>query len=154
MGLVGNIIVRLVVIGWGLCVAFLSAGLFIGIGYYTDVMAPIGPETDRAVRGLASLLVGLFWSPYVAAAAFAPAAVIILLAEGFRVRSLTANVALGALVALLAFWLHRDFSTAATRSTGPLVVVLSMGFIGGAAYWLIAGRSAGRWLEVPQRRPK
>ena len=32
----------------------------------------------------------------------------------------------------------------------PLVVLLATGFVGGFFYWLIAGRSAGKWLDMPE----
>ena len=114
-------------------------------------MVPIGPQTDRATRAVASLLVGLGWSPAIASAAFLPSLPVVAVTEWLRLRGMTTNIALGGVTALGVWWLNMDFATASARANGALVVVLALGFVGGFCYWLVAGRNAGTWLDERRR---
>ena len=146
----GHLIVRLVPIFLGLVLAFLAAGVFIGYGFYAGVIDPAF-DIDPHLRGdsLIVLLTGAVWSPFIAAVALGPALIIIAMAEFLKMRSLIANLVAGALASLFVFWAEFDTSTVTGLTEGPLLVVLATGFIGAFAYWLVAGRNAGKWLERP-----
>lgn len=107
----------------------------------------MSPDADREALGIASFLIGLVWSPVIASAALFPALLAVIAGEWLRLRSLTANVALGGAAAFFTYWLRTDIATAEMRTSGALVVVLALGFVGGFFYWLVAGRNAGRWLD-------
>jgi hypothetical protein len=147
---IANLIIRLVPIIFGLLLAFLAAGLFLGYGFYSNVIDPAF-EIDPQLRhdGFIVFVTGLAWSPFIAIAALGPAAIIIAIAEILNLRSLIANVLAGGLVSLIAFWSSSQASSFNGLSDGPLIVVTATGFIGGFVYWLVAGRKAGRWLVTP-----
>jgi hypothetical protein len=96
-------------------------------------------------------LFAIFGAPFVLAAIAAPAALAIVVGEAMRWRGLVANLLLGGLVALFAGWRHFGGGAALDVPRGVILVLLSAGFVAGFAYWLIAGRSAGRWLDPPRR---
>ncbi|MEC9343643.1 MAG: hypothetical protein VYD64_07325 [Pseudomonadota bacterium] len=155
MQFLGNLIVRAVPVLLGLVLAFVAAGLFLGFGFYAEVVDPVF-DVDPRIRhdGVIVLLTGLAWSPFIAAAAMGPALVIIAVAEVLKLRGLVTNTLAGGMVALFVYWAGHgsaDPSGSAGRSLsdGALIVLLATGFIGGLVYWLIAGRSAGKWLEKP-----
>ena len=78
----------------------------------------------------------------------APAMVSVLLAEMFSIRSWIYHALAGAVSALL------PWSLAPTAFEGPAFTapqIIAVGFVGGLAHWLIAGRRAG--LEEVRPRP-
>jgi hypothetical protein len=133
----------------GYIAAVVAAGLMLAFGLF-------GYEPDPEHRFLftASVVVWSFWA---GAAAFVPAVVAIVLAEAFGWRSILYWLAVGGGIGLLAEqfadrYHGLDF---ADRRT---IVFLAAGFVGGFAYWLIAGRLAGIEVEpapseVPARQP-
>ena len=150
MQFLGHLIVRLVPIVTGLVLAFVGAGVFLGFGFYSEMIDPVfQPDAGTPASGVIVFLLAVLWSPFIAAAAIGPAAVLIVLAEWLRLRGLVSNVVLGGLAALLAFWIHFDLAPGMKLSDGTLVVVAATGFIAGFFYWLVAGRSAGKWLDRP-----
>lgn len=93
------------------------------------------------------LVFGFFSSFYVASLALLPAAIAIAIAELMRWQGLTINLVLGGFVALFTGITSYNVQHAnGLPSEGTLIVLLAAGFIGGFFYWLIAGRSAGRWM--------
>jgi hypothetical protein len=123
------------------CVAagfMLAFGLF---GYEAD------PET-RFFFGL-SVFIWTFWA---GAAAFVPALVAIILGEVLAWRSVLYWLAVGGGIGLVAgqfFDRYRDLDLTDRRT----VVLLAAGFVGGFAYWLVAGRLAGARDPFPPARP-
>lgn len=164
MQTLGHFIVRLVAIFFGLFVAMLAAGIFLAFGLFAGAFADFFTElelafqTDLGETGplVAALVMfaGFITSIEVFAVALFPATVAIVIAELARWRGLTINLLLGGVVALAAgtsgyAWRHEGLP-----SDGTLVVLLATGFIAGFFYWLIAGRSAGMWLDEGTRRPQ
>ena len=149
MRFIGNLIVRLVAIGLGLVFAYLCCGLFIGMGFYAEMVRPAIDPPASGGEGVIAILSGLIWSPIVAMAATGPALALIAFAEPLRLRGLFANLVIGAIAALLSFWLATGRALEPNISQGALAVLLATGFVGGFAYWLVAGRNAGRWLDPP-----
>lgn len=147
MRTVGHIIVRLVSIFLGLALAFLAAGAFLGLGFFNHVIDPALAGEEIGGRGFFTFLLAFIWSPFIAAVALGPALLLIAIAELGRWRGFIVNMALGALAALFTFWLNDNPASGQGLAQGTLVVLLATGFVGGAGYWLIAGRKAGAWLD-------
>jgi hypothetical protein len=75
-------------------------------------------------------------------AALVPAAIAIVLAEIFVWRTWLADIALAlAVTGALSWLLDRAANPALPRPTAAIAA----GIVAGLAYWLIAGRGAGRW---------
>lgn len=140
----------------GYCAA-VGAGAFFAAVAVVNVGAPTLPndiETGLHTLVLATTLsiAGFQWS-------FVPAAVAIAVTEGLKIRGFVAYLIIGVVVGFLMALPVRSIV-----GGGPIpplnfdLLRLSMasGAVGGLIYWVIAGRTAGRWLEMrwfePNRR--
>ncbi len=146
MALLGHFIVRLVQILFAIAFGAFAAALFLSIGYVREFAGPAFADAagEQANTVLITVL-ALFSGPFVFAGVLGPALVAVATSEILHWRGLIANLVLGGLVALYAGWRH--YGGEFDPSRGALAVLLSAGFVAGLAYWLIAGRSAGRWLD-------
>lgn len=165
MQLIGHFIVRMVVISFGIFTALIAASLFLSFGtlggmfeqFFIDLNYVFDGElrdTDPLVTILV-ILFGFFSSFYVASIALMPIVIAIAIAELMAWRGLTINFVLGGLVSLFTGITSFSVANAASiPSEGTLIVLLATGFIGGFFYWLIAGRSAGKWLGEGEKRNK
>ncbi|UOM36405.1 hypothetical protein [Acuticoccus sp. I52.16.1] len=82
---------------------------------------------------------------------FWPAIIAATMMEGFKLRSVLASMLAGAAVGLI-----RAVPLGATMAgeappmdTAAAQLSIACGALGGLAYWAIAGRTAGQWLELP-----
>ena len=96
--------------------------------------------------------VSFFATSYIGATAFVPALLLILLAEIARMRSLLYYGVAGAVVGLASYFgsdieLRLENTTDVTPAGHPLQLAAAAGIVGGLAYWLFAGRNAGKWRE-------
>lgn len=85
-------------------------------------------------------------------AGFWASAAVIVLAEGLKWRGPVVYAIAGAAVGLVtALPLTAVFGGAPyeSASAGLMQLSVAAGSVGGFVYWLIAGRTAGRWLELP-----
>lgn len=73
---------------------------------------------------------------------FFPALAFIILAESFRWRSILAYLAAGGIIGLIAAETTIAFDGLAFADNLRLIAIAS-GFVGGAVYWVIAGKLAG-----------
>ena len=145
MALIG----RIIVITLGLMAAIMAAGVTLAIG----VVAPdwAGVDSDPFERvwffGFAFLA-----TSFVGAVALLPALLLIVIAEAARIRTFLYYGIGGALIALAGFF-GSDISSRLENTTDispvghGLQLAAAAGIIGGLVYWLIAGRSAGRWRD-------
>jgi hypothetical protein len=141
---------RIIVIAFAILVASLAAGVAIAMGL-------LGPQWqvfdgDVVERSTFSVFVA-FGAAFTGAAVFLPLIILITLAEAFRVRSILAYLAAGALMLVLAYYASGLAPPSYEESIDhppPLIphdteIAAAAGAVFGLTYWLIAGRNAGRW---------
>ncbi|PVB61586.1 translation initiation factor IF-3 [Labrenzia sp. 011] len=124
----------------GFVLALLVCGLFLAWGLFRVTH----PDQDP-LAFIAMTISGLVGASVIGATVLVPAAVLIVLAEAMRLRSLVFHVAAAGGLAFLIWTLGSETGTTDWRPGSP--VVLAAGFMGGAVYWLIAGRKSGTWFD-------
>jgi hypothetical protein len=143
---------RIIVIALALIVAIMAAGVTLAIG----IIAPDWPWLDSdPVERVSFFVVSFFATSFVGATAYVPAVLLIVVAEAGRMRSLLYYAAAGAAVGLASYFgsdveLRLENTTDVTPVFHPLQLAAAAGIVGGLAYWLLAGRNAGRWRERAQ----
>jgi len=143
---------RIFVILFSLIVSMIVAGIVLAIG----IIAPDWPWLDSdPVERVMFFTVSFFATSFVGASAFVPALLLIVVAEVARLRSLLYYAAAGAVVGLASYFgsnveLRLENTTDVTPVFHPLQLAAAAGIVGGLAYWLLAGRNAGRWREPQQ----
>lgn len=136
------IIVRLLVCSFAFFIAMIAAGLIATFGLYR------GLEGDAAYAGI---FAGTAIVAILLAAKFAltPFAAIFVLAEAFVVRSVLVFAVAGLLIAVAFAWV--EIGSEATFDDRRLLIAAAAGIVGGFVYWLLAGRSSGRYRERAYR---
>ncbi|TWG97912.1 hypothetical protein L598_000200000510 [Mesorhizobium sp. J18] len=137
---------RFFMIVFGFLAAILSASLFINL----LVISAFRFDAEQLPDALAGgLYVGVpLLAVFVGYLAFWPAAAVIVALEIFARRDWLFHALGGGVVGLVVsgyFWLEPQenaFSDAAL-----ILALIAAGMVGGIAYWMVAGRSAGRWLQ-------
>ncbi|QPC85996.1 hypothetical protein GA830_04035 [Mesorhizobium sp. NBSH29] len=137
---------RIVVILFGYLVGAIAAGAFLNF----LIIARLGLNPDEmrwALVGSAFVSVPVF-AFFVAYQAFIPAMLAIGATEFFKKRDWLVQALAGAAVALFVLGtVARSETTVSLTDLPVAMAVIASGLVGGIAYWLIAGRSAGRWRE-------
>lgn len=143
---------RIIVIAFALIVASMVAGIALAIG----IVAPEWPWFDSdPVERVKFFMVSFFATSFIGATAFVPAVLLVVVAEVVRLRSLLYYAAAGAVVGLASYFgsnveLRLENTTDVSPAFHPLQLAAAAGIVGGLAYWLLAGRNAGRWREPAQ----
>ena len=138
---------RIIVIIFGLLVAIMVAGITLAIGIVLPEWATMDSDpVERVIFFFAAF----FATSYVGAVAIFPAALVIVILEAARMRSFLYYGIGGALVALASYYgsdisVQLENTTDVTPVANTLQLAAAAGILGGLAYWLIAGRNAGRW---------
>lgn len=147
---------RFAVIIFGYAAAALVASAFLHVlllgsqGWIPDEIPPVIGKSLIVSIPLTALFVAYF--------SFFPSVAAILLAELLGGRSWLLHALGGAVVAAVAlglFWLaaeHTVYGPASLETTRFAAFVAGSGIVGGLAYWLVAGRSAGNW-QTKARSP-
>jgi hypothetical protein len=144
---------RIIVIIFGLLVAIIVAGIALAIGIVLPEWATMDSDPiERVIFFFAAF----FATSYIGAVAIFPAALVIVILESARMRSFLYYGIGGALVALASYYgsdisVQLENTTDVTPVGNTLQLAAAAGILGGLAYWLIAGRNAGRWRK--QRVP-
>lgn len=140
---------RIFVIVFALIVAIMIAGITLAVG----IIAPdwAGIDSDPVERVI-FFVVSFFATSLVGAVAMLPALVVIVISEAARMRSFLYYALGGALVGVASYFgsdisIRLENTTDVSPVNHALQLAAAAGIVGGLAYWLIAGRSAGRWRE-------
>lgn len=130
-------------------VASMAAGIAMAIGM-------LGPEWhgftgDFGERTGFWLLVA-FGAGFTGAVGLLPLAIMIALAETFKIRSLLVHAVAGAAMMVLGLYasgLSNPYEESIDHPPVPreAQIAAAAGIVFGLAYWAIAGRKAGRWRE-------
>jgi len=143
---------RIIVIAFALIVASMVAGIALAVG----IVAPEWPWFDSdPVERVKFFMVSFFATSFIGATAFVPAVLLVVVAEVMRLRSLLYYAAAGAVVGLASYFgsnveLRLENTTDVAPAFHPLQLAAAAGIVGGLAYWLLAGRNAGRWRAPAQ----
>jgi hypothetical protein len=150
MPLLGHMFMILI----GFCAASFAAAAIMSVGFIAPFWAA-APLSGYEREGLwiATWVTAIL----VAGLSFFPALVVILLAEGFRLRSVLFYGFVGAAIGFL----YSPFGTGAVRwwfevndqvvSRRPTELIVAAGIGAGLVYWAIAGRNAGKWRDLPPK---
>jgi H+/Cl- antiporter ClcA len=143
---------RILAIFFSLIVAMMIAGIVLAVGILVPDRSWLDADPVERVMFFA---VSFFATSYIGATAFVPAVLLIVVAEVMRLRNLLYYAAAGAVVGLTSFFgsnveLRLENTTDVTPVFHPLQLAAAAGIVGGLAYWLLAGRNAGRGREPAQ----
>jgi len=140
-----GVIVRFFVVLLAYWLACIAASLVLTIGTLTpdwDYWASVGLHSQGVwwIVGIGATVIGVI--------AMLPTLIVIVLAEGFALRSIVLYAALGGALALALFY-GLDFAgyvgTPDSFMARERQVLAAAGIAGGLVYWLFAGRTAGSW---------
>lgn len=146
-------------LAWRLLVivfAFLAASFAAGLVVVAAVMYPEWSSLDLGPidRDGFAIMAG-FGFIFVSGFALLPALVMALVTEAFGIRSILFYAIGGALFGLGVYLAFTQFDPAAMTFVGverrELEIMTGAGIVAGIVYWLLAGRSAGRWRGNGQR---
>lgn len=128
----------LFVIPLGFIAACLAAGIFIAVAAYgTGAL-----DRDTVIW---PAIFGVIAAPVIGGLVALPALVAIVLAELLSWRSVLAYLVAGGAAGLLAYLLADN--TAGLISDTDAQLSMTAGIVGGLAYWLVAGRTAGGYRQ-------
>lgn len=153
MDSVGRLILRVILIPLGYFAAVVVATLVIVIGSWN--LGPVAVTSDPDAQAIA-VFGFVFAAPILLvmllSVMWLPAAIGILISEGFAIRSWMFHAGNGAVSAWIGWSLFGYIDDSRIPLNRPLAVIAA-GLAGGLAYWAIAGWSAGFWRPV-FRRPE
>lgn len=142
-------LVRFAVIVLGFAVAALAASAFLHL--LVAGAAGLPPEDVSAVFTGPAIVSVPFVALFVAYFAFVPSIFVILAAEVLSLRGWLYHALAGGTVGLVAagavLWPQAAVPGDAMADAGLLGAIVGAGIVGGIAYWLVAGRLAGRWRD-------
>ncbi len=148
---VARFLLRLVLVPLGAAAAITVAMIVVLAAHWNEIIALANADPD--VQGnwlLAFILTGpilaILLSMTLVVTAM-PAAVGVLIAEAFAIRSWMFHAANGGLSAWIGWSIMQDAQDRYRFLMEPKVMVAA-GLAGGLAYWLIAGWTAGFWKPV------
>jgi hypothetical protein len=143
---------RLFVIIFAVVFASLAAGVAIAVGILGPQWQAIQADpVGRFFFGGLVVVGGVFTG----AISILPLAISIAVAETFKIRSVLINMAAGALLLLAGYYgsgfarpsYEESIDAAPPPVSRETQIAAAAGAIFGFAYWLVAGRNAGRWRE-------
>ena len=117
------------------------------------VLGPSAPDLPQGEAWPIIWFLILTASAFVAAFSFAPAAVVILVAESFSLRSVLVHAAAGGAIGLfcgytLGFVEYAPQFRIDTPFGTNFELMAAAGIAAGLVYWLIAGRTSGNWRSA------
>jgi len=142
---------RIIVIVFAVIVASIAAGIAIAMGLFGPQWHSVSGDVGERVMFWGAAFVG---ATGIGAVGLLPLAILIAIAETFKIRSLLAHAAAGAAVFVLGYYgsgLSRPYEESIDRPPPPISreaeISAAGGVVFGMVYWAIAGRKAGRWRE-------
>lgn len=147
----GRLLLRLLVVPLGAAIAIFVAVLVVIVAHWNRFMDLVATNAGGGDDLILVLFVAGPWIAFVisvsAVAMMLPAALGVLVAEVFAIRSWIFHAANGALSAWVGFTTMVQLNKPYDFYNGP-VIVIGAGIAAGFAYWLVAGWSAGFWKPV------
>jgi hypothetical protein len=147
MALIG----RIIVIVFAVPVASIATGIAIAMGIFGPQWHSVSGEIGDRIVFWSAAFIGATW---VGALGLLPLAILIAIAETFKIRSLLVHAVAGAALLLLVYYgggLARSYEESIDRAPPPISreteITAAAGIVFGLVYWAIAGRKAGRWRE-------
>src|SRR5262245_38424673 len=149
---VARLLLRVVLVPLGYFVAVTVGTLVIVVGSWK--VAPVAITSDPDAQTVAAFGF-VFLSPVLLvmllSVMWMPAAIGVLIAEAFAIRSFIFHAGNGAVTAWVTWSLFGNLDVGGLPLTRPLPVIAA-GLAGGLAYWAIAGWNAGFWKPVFRSR--
>ena len=140
------VIGRLIVISLAFFIACIVAMGVIALGVWQSVdLGAAAPDIDPLAWFFNVVLVASFTVMLIGTLTVAPAAVAMVIAEIFTIRSWIYHTAAGAAVAALPLVMQTRAAAGSPEAHDSFAIMLYLaaGLAGGLVYWLLAGRSAG-----------
>jgi hypothetical protein len=142
---------RIIVIIFAVMVASMAAGIAIAMGL-------LGPDWHGFTGEFGERVVfwgtAFFGATATGAVGLLPLLILIAIAESFKIRSLLANAAAGAVMMMLGLYasgMPNAYEESIDHPPPPISraseIAAAAGVVFGLTYWAIAGRRAGRWHE-------
>jgi hypothetical protein len=142
---------RLFVIFFAFLVACMAAGLTVALGLLAGQWDLLHNDpTAQAIFWITSVI----GTSFAGMASFLPLLLLVILAEAFRWRSALFYALAGIVIAFSAYynWGFWNPYEESIDRPGPVLrgveIVIAAGIVFGLAYWAVAGRRAGAWLEA------
>ena len=149
--ILGRLLMRLLLVPLGAVVAICVAVLVVIVAHWTRFV-----ELAATASGSEEMMIALFiagsWAAFILAVSAAvmllPAAIGVLIAEAFAIRSWVFHAANGGLSAWIGLGTMVDMREPYDLFYGEPLIVTGAGVAAGLVYWAIAGWSAGFWKPV------
>jgi hypothetical protein len=144
-------LLRLLLVPLGAAAAITVAMMVVLVAHWNEIVALANADPDAQGNWLIALvfagpILAILLSMTLVVTAM-PAAVGVLIAEAFAIRSWMFHALNGGLSAWIGWSIMQDAQDRYRFLTEPRVMVAA-GLAGGLAYWLIAGWTAGFWKPV------
>jgi hypothetical protein len=141
-----TLLIRILVIMVALLLASFAAGLVVTLA----VLFPAFSDLDLGMADRGSFNVVLvFGAIFVSGFALIPALLLVIVSEGFGIRSFVFYAAAGAVTGFVIYWSFAaaDFGalSVASNTRREAEIMSGAGIVAGIVYWVIAGRNAGLW---------
>jgi hypothetical protein len=146
-----TVLFRIAMMFVGYIWACVAASLVLALGTLTpqwnELFVPLGLQSAHAQSVAMWIVVGL-GALVIFVVGFLPVLLVVVIAEGFGLRSVIVYGVIGGALALAAGY-GLDFGRYLVAHDGDLnnerEVIAAAGIAGGLVYWLVAGRKAGAW---------
>ena len=157
MDVVIRLLMRFILVPLGAAIAVVAAAAFVIVAHWNALLAVVNADPQaQQYYFIAVLLAGPVLALLLSIWAFymlVPAAIGVLVAETFAIRSWIFHAANGGLSAWLGWALTKDIRDEYRFLAEPRILVAA-GLAAGLAYWIVAGWTAGFWKPIrSQRQP-
>jgi hypothetical protein len=149
-----RLIGRIIIIIFAVFLASIAAGIAIAMGLLGPQWHAFSGDAGERVMFWFTAVMATGATGFTGAIGLLPLAILIAFAEAFKIRSLLVYAAAGAAMLALGYYgsaLPYRYEESIDRPPPPMThegeIVAAAGVVFGLAYWLIAGRNAGRWRE-------